>query len=184
MQSIIHRMHPHRRRNPHIFLFYFLFLFQRSSSLSHDRSGMLLLLLLAIANVIIFFPSFHTTTKFPLRLLQTSSPSSRLLFRGLNTIAKKLLFFRALCEDTQKVVIERAGFGLEERRVLLESREERLGAKVTYIRDAEIIIDDRGRTKPSGGRSARPFLFWIRRYGCHVHKPKSLTNNTLCCQFG
>jgi hypothetical protein len=106
---------------------------------------MLLLLLLAIANIIIIFFSFHNNKVFTstFQIFYQLSPSFARLEHDCNT----LLFFRALCEDIQKVVIERAGFGLEERRFFcLRSREESLGAKGTYIRDAEIIIDDRGRT--------------------------------------
>lgn len=46
---------------------------------------------------------------------------------------------------------------MEDRSFFLRSRE--MGGQGTYIRDAEIIIDDRGRTKPSGGSKCSTFSF-------------------------
>ena len=137
MQSIIHRMHQNRRRNTHIFLFTF-FCFQRSSSLSNDRSGMLLLLLLANANIILFFISFTSTTKFSLRSFTTCSPALALTFRRLNTIAN-LLVLSSACEDTRKVFNRESGFWFWRRGgfPFSEREVETLGAKGTYIRDAE-----------------------------------------------
>ena len=103
----------------------------------------------------------------------------------MNTIAK-LFILSSVYEDThtKKFVIERAVLVLEERRFFF-AEEQRDSGKGTYIRDAEIIIDDRGRTGPSRGVEVLDlfFLVYVDMDVMYI-KPKSLANNLFSSCFG